>query len=65
MAELKEVDYFIRSKWTTVDWECPHCGCENSEDYDTFDDEDIWYGNPTTECSVCGAEVRLGDKDYD
>lgn len=64
MTDLKEVDYYLASKWTTIEWECPYCGKKNKEDYDTFDSDDIWYGFPTTECSNCGAEVKLRDKDY-
>lgn len=63
--KIKEVDYFLSSKWTTVDWECPFCGYKNEEDYTNFDSEEIWYGHPQTECEECGAEVVLGDKDYD
>lgn len=62
--ELKEVDYYLHQKWTAVGWECPYCGETNEEDYDLFDEEEIWYGNPVTCCRECGREVRLGDKDY-
>ena len=65
MSELREVDYYLSSQWTTVDWECPFCGHKNEEDYNTFDSDEIWYGNPIVTCSECGADVKLGDKDYD
>lgn len=65
MEGRPEVDYYLERTWTAVRWECPRCGAENQEDYDLYDPEEIWYGNPQTECKECGLEVRLGEKDYD
>ena len=59
------VAYYLESKWTVVRWECPKCGHENREDYDTFDEEQIWYGSPESECEECGFGVVLDEMDYD
>lgn len=60
-----EVAYYLESKWTVVRWECPKCGHENREDYGSFDEEEIWYGSPVSECGECGLGVVLAEKDYD
>ena len=59
------VDFYLERKPTKVKWCCPRCENENVDDYDTFDPEEIWYGNPQVECGVCGFEARLGEIDYD
>lgn len=61
---MQEVDCCIECKYTNVRWECPGCGTTNREDYEDFDDYEIWYEHPTVECKECGLEVRLGEKDY-
>ncbi len=58
-----EIAYRLESKWTHVTWECPECGHQNREDYGSFVEDEIWYGNPTSECTECGFEVVLADMD--
>ena len=65
-TEKRLTDFHINTRPVSIDFECPHCGCEAEIPWGFVNVPDSWSDNwGEVECNVCGETVELGDYDYD
>lgn len=62
--EKRLVDFHINVKPVSINFECPHCGCEAYVLWKNLNVPEYWGDDwGEVECEVCGEMVELGDYD--
>lgn len=64
---MPKTDFHINVKPVSIDFTCPHCGCEAEVKWGQVDVPESWSSGDwgEVECDVCGETVELGDWIYD
>ena len=66
LHKVERTDFHINVKPVSINFTCPHCGCEAEVPWRLVCEPDYWgddWGEVT--CTECGEAVELGDYDYD
>jgi endogenous inhibitor of DNA gyrase (YacG/DUF329 family) len=62
----ERTDFHINVKPVSINFECPHCGCEAEVPWRNVAEPEYWGDDwGEVECTECGKMVELGDYDYD
>jgi transcription elongation factor Elf1 len=63
---MEKIGFHINVKPVSIDFVCPHCGCETEVSWRNVNVPDYWGADwGEVECNVCGERIELGDWSYD
>lgn len=66
LHKVEKTDFHINVKPVSINFVCPHCGCEIEVPWRLVNEPEYWGDDwGEVECTVCGETVELGDYDYD
>lgn len=61
---MDKTDFYINMRPHSISFECPHCECEVTVNWDDVDVPEYWGDDwGKVDCPDCGKIVSLGDYD--